>query len=115
MKAKYRRKIARECQACLAPQPPSYGIPDPCLGELPGVANACCGHGVEEGCYVQFVHPPDRTMAEVERDFVLRGESAAAWMRLHGGKPAEFTLSKPEDKPGIGYWTWVGWKKVDRG
>ena len=26
---------------------------DPCLGKLPGVKNACCGHGVREG-YIQF-------------------------------------------------------------
>jgi len=27
--------------------------PDPCLGYLPGVKYACCGHGVEEG-YIMF-------------------------------------------------------------
>lgn len=27
---------------------------DPCLGTLPGVANACCGHGVREESYIQF-------------------------------------------------------------
>lgn len=26
---------------------------DGCLGEIPGVANACCGHGVEGDAYVQ--------------------------------------------------------------
>lgn len=26
---------------------------DPCLGYLPGVRNACCGHGVHEG-YIEF-------------------------------------------------------------
>ena len=26
---------------------------DPCLGDLPGVLNACCGHGIDEG-YIQF-------------------------------------------------------------
>jgi hypothetical protein len=26
---------------------------DPCIANLEGVTNACCGHGVEEG-YVQF-------------------------------------------------------------
>lgn len=26
---------------------------DSCLGKLPGVKNACCGHGVEKG-YIQF-------------------------------------------------------------
>lgn len=28
---------------------------DACLGELPGVSNACCGHGVPEAAYVQFI------------------------------------------------------------
>lgn len=26
---------------------------DPCLGKLPGVINACCGHGLKKG-YVKF-------------------------------------------------------------
>ena len=27
---------------------------DGCLGKLPGVMNACCGHGVTDEAYVQF-------------------------------------------------------------
>lgn len=30
------------------------GEADPCLGVLPGVVNACCGHGVREQAYVMF-------------------------------------------------------------
>lgn len=30
------------------------GKADPCLGELPGVANACCGHGNSTQAYIQF-------------------------------------------------------------
>lgn len=30
--------------------------PDPCLGVLPGVANACCGHGNSKDAYVQFLN-----------------------------------------------------------
>lgn len=26
---------------------------DPCIADLPGVRNACCGHGTNEG-YIQF-------------------------------------------------------------
>ena len=26
---------------------------DGCLGTLPGVKNACCGHGIEEEAYIQ--------------------------------------------------------------
>lgn len=29
---------------------------DPCLGTLPGVANACCGHGRPSESYVQFTN-----------------------------------------------------------
>ena len=28
---------------------------DGCLGTLPGVMNACCGHGEQEDAYVQFL------------------------------------------------------------
>ena len=28
---------------------------DACLGNLPGVMNACCGHGVTEQAYVQYM------------------------------------------------------------
>lgn len=28
---------------------------DSCLGTLPGLMNACCGHGVENEAYVQFL------------------------------------------------------------
>jgi len=31
-----------------------FGTPDVCLGYLPGVRNACCGHGDKENAYVQF-------------------------------------------------------------
>lgn len=30
------------------------GLPDPCLGTLPGVTNACCGHGNPDDSYVCF-------------------------------------------------------------
>lgn len=28
--------------------------PDPCLGTIPGVVGACCGHGNRSKAYVQF-------------------------------------------------------------
>ena len=30
--------------------------PDPCLGNLPGVTSACCGHGNPNKAYVQFTN-----------------------------------------------------------
>ena len=38
---------------------------DGCLGALPGVMNACCGHGITDDAYVQF--SPEKC---------LRGEDA---------------------------------------
>ena len=32
------------------------GDSDPCLGDLPGVDNACCGHGVPEQAYIRFTN-----------------------------------------------------------
>lgn len=29
---------------------------DACLGLLPGVANACCGHGTRAESYIQFTN-----------------------------------------------------------
>lgn len=33
----------------------NIGESDPCLQDLPGVDNACCGHGVPEDAYVRFI------------------------------------------------------------
>lgn len=32
------------------------GQPDPCLGNLPGVDNACCGHGDPSSAYIRFTN-----------------------------------------------------------
>lgn len=43
----------RPCAFC--GQPPTKDGHDACLGGLPGVKNACCGHGRHRG-YVNFVN-----------------------------------------------------------
>ena len=30
--------------------------PDICLGNLPGVDSACCGHGIREQAYIRFTN-----------------------------------------------------------
>ena len=40
----------RPCGHCNEPDRPDGH--DPCLGTLPGVANACCGHGRDAEAYV---------------------------------------------------------------
>lgn len=58
----------RPCGACSLPNTPEGH--DGCLGELPGVVNACCGHGTTREAYVTFTEGA-----------VLRGEAAVAAMR----------------------------------
>ena len=36
-----------ECPKCLVSIAP--GTPDPCLGQIDGADNVCCGHGVYDG------------------------------------------------------------------
>jgi len=43
---------------------------DACLGELPGVANACCGHGTQAESYIQFNN------GVVIRSFILTDENS---------------------------------------
>lgn len=47
----YDNKI--KCPKCKVEVSTKYTEEDPCLGHLPGVKFACCGHGVKEG-YISF-------------------------------------------------------------
>jgi hypothetical protein len=42
----------RTCQMCGAEVGPDR--PDACLGKLPGVIDACCGHGRKTRAYIVF-------------------------------------------------------------
>ena len=41
----------RTCGFCQMEQTNDH---DPCIANLPGVQNACCGHGDRESSYIQF-------------------------------------------------------------
>lgn len=43
---------SRPCKKCGAEM--SENEPDKCLGELNGVDNACCGHGIKSQSYIRF-------------------------------------------------------------
>ena len=58
---------ARPCGNCGRHETPEGH--DACLGTLPGVMNACCGHGDEFDRYIQF-----------QTGKILRGKEAAAWL-----------------------------------
>ena len=61
----------RECGHCGERRTPEGH--DPCLGTLPGVMNACCGHGIDEP-YVQL-----------EDGDVLSAEESERLIREHAG------------------------------
>ncbi len=42
------------CPACNAVIGRRCVKPDPCIGCLPGVFNACCGHGEDKTAYISF-------------------------------------------------------------
>jgi len=44
----------RPCKKCGELFALGSGEVDPCLGVLPGVDNACCGHGIRRQAYVRF-------------------------------------------------------------
>lgn len=44
----------RPCKKCGELFPLGEGEVDFCLGILPGVDNACCGHGIREHSYIRF-------------------------------------------------------------
>ncbi|MCK5218685.1 hypothetical protein KAR10_04135 [bacterium] len=53
----YGGKDVRPCVKCgKVFEGSNNGDADPCLGELPGVDNACCGHGVKEESYIRFTN-----------------------------------------------------------
>jgi hypothetical protein len=57
--------VIRPCKKCNKIFPLGEGEVDPCLGILPGVDNACCGHGIREASYIRF------TNGVVVREFLL--------------------------------------------
>lgn len=44
--------MKRTCPVCR--QTIWLNQPDPCLGKLPGVTEACCGHGEQDAGYISF-------------------------------------------------------------
>ena len=79
----------RECPTC-GLKPTAEGH-DPCLASLPGVRNACCGHGVKPG-YIQF---DDGTIIRGRFARIERGGEA---FRLDGPKKCEVPLDLRIDR-----------------
>ncbi len=59
---------SRTCNNCRCHRTPEGH--DACLGTLPGVMNACCGHGCDDDAYVQFYSGK-----------IVRGREAVKWVQ----------------------------------
>jgi hypothetical protein len=86
------RKEKRHCGACGVSRPTEPHMPDPCLGYLPNVRFACCGHGSRAEAYV---------MVADGSTYSVRGDEAIELMRELGGNPPIPT----HDRHGLKY-TW---------
>lgn len=71
------RGPCRECGQLALPGP-GQGI-DPCLGLLPGVSNACCGHGDVEKAYVVIGGRPGQGSAQLPDRVTLYGPDALVY------------------------------------
>lgn len=80
----------RPCPACKLTAD-SYDSPDPCLGIIEGVSNACCGHGLVRNSsgdpYVQFGWGTEP----------IRYENALSWFKEHNVGPTILTTSSEEN------------------
>lgn len=56
--------------------------PDACLGEIPGVSHACCGHEEVEAAYVVLGGKPDQNYQEIPHAVTLRGADARTFFAL---------------------------------
>lgn len=69
----------RDCAACGVVTPTG---PDACLGVLPGVSHACCGHGDRARAYVVLGGEQDQRLTEIECKLTLRGQMALDFFTL---------------------------------
>jgi len=58
----------RPCKKCGKVFPLGKGEVDPCLGVLPGVDNACCGHGIKSESYIRFTNGVIIRGFEIEKE-----------------------------------------------
>ena len=63
--------VPEVCGVCGEPR--GAYIPDACIGKLPGVRAACCGHGNPADAYV--------SIKMGEHNVVIHGQDAVDWMK----------------------------------
>lgn len=113
-----------ECRACgLTKRGNPSLTPDPCLGKLPGVIDACCGHGVERNCGVLelekapgYRYRMRKQTSGHDLSYGLEGKAARQRLQELGGNPAPFDRVSGDDGEswiagdGRTYGEVMGWK-----
>lgn len=67
---------------------PRGGKPDPCLGVLPGVIHACCGHGELWRAYLVIANAtPGTIVSSLKKYKRLGGQDAIDYFTSHGVGP----------------------------
>ena len=86
LKAEYsfRRHREREYHCAECGEGHSAQHPDPCLGRLPGVLGACCGHGDREEAYIGW-----KGDGPTIRGFTVVVPSGMSWEELWSPDPEE--------------------------
>lgn len=78
----------RYCAQCESVIPPGGTFagdgPDPCLGMIPGVSHACCGHGDAKKAYAVLGGAPDQSCTTIANGIVLREFDALEFFSLVG-------------------------------
>lgn len=110
-------KTERPCKCCgKMPTPEGY---DACLGEIPGVISACCGHGIEGGEAKMMFAKPGRIkdkvlLAEVRKAGCsvagCRNKAQAAHIRPAGGDTPENVMPLCQSHH-INEQHIIGWKR----
>jgi hypothetical protein len=79
MKPEFRdTSLRRYCDHCGAHM---NNEPDACLGFIPGVSHACCGHGHVKAAYVCLGGRPNEPVFNIDH-VTLRGEAAITYFDL---------------------------------
>jgi hypothetical protein len=89
----------RPCGHCGQHGSSNDGHADPCLGELPGVTNACCGHGDPSMAYICFMGGLTIRGFEVE-EFHHRHmtEEELKLIHKHNDDRAKFRTMRPSEQ-----------------
>jgi hypothetical protein len=96
---KARPTQTRPCALChrLKPKSGRYRHHDPCIKNMPGVVNACCGHGVTNGYFILN----DEAQTYYRCNFKFDGIGSVTSVHILSVEPMEVAVRKWGKKNGL--------------